>query len=509
MIPYLKPLKNSIWIQASSLIIASSILSVSSIIIIISYLPSKTILAIAVSVLLTVVFAILAGLLISKSSVEATNFLAQVILITIRPNSPLEAPSSQHLSASKDFLLSLANDIYELKSTAKHEEENVNAQLSYYKAVLNNIPIPVIVIDKNQSITYTNPEAISYAQLSEEDIEGRSLYDVLNMSFVSEMTLDAWLDTCKENAVTQSSIWERVRLNLPDKSRKQFDLAAHFSKDSSNGAETILLLFDRTKLYETDDHDLTFVSLAVHELRTPLTIMRGYIEVFEDELADKLNREQKDFMHNMAASAQQLSTFVSNILNVARIEENALVMRLTKEDWDKTLRTACKDMELRAKARGKKLIFKIDKNLPPVAVDRVSIYEVVNNLLDNAVKYMHTDQDIIIRSYEKDGFIETTITDTGIGIPDNLLDHIFDKFYRSHTSKNSVGGTGLGLYLCKSIISAHGGSMWVQSKEGKGSTFGFSLPTYLSVADNIKNEDNGEIIRGAHGWIKNHSLYRD
>jgi signal transduction histidine kinase len=237
--------------------------------------------------------------------------------------------------------------------------------------------------------------------------------------------------------------------------------------------------------------------------------MRGYIEVFEDELVDKLTREQKDFMHNMSASAQQLSAFVSNILNVAKIEENALVMSLKEENWDKTLRTACKDMEIRAKARGKKIVYQIDKDLPTVAVDRVSIYEVVNNLLDNAIKYMHTDQDIIIRSYEKDGVIETTVTDTGIGIPDNLLDHIFDKFYRSHTSKNSVGGTGLGLYLCRSIISAHGGSIWVQSKEGKGSTFGFSLPTYASVADSIKTEDNGEIVRGAHGWIKNHSLYRD
>nr|HPR10689.1 ATP-binding protein [Candidatus Saccharibacteria bacterium] len=124
------------------------------------------------------------------------------------------------------------------------------------------------------------------------------------------------------------------------------------------------------------------------------------------------------------------------------------------------------------------------------------------------IKYTHTKEDIVIKSYLKDDMIETTVTDRGVGIPSSLIGHVFDKFYRAHQSKNSVGGTGLGLYLCKAIVDAHGGTIWVQSKEGQGSTFGFLLPTYASVADQIDDQDNKEIIRGAHGWIKNHSLYR-
>jgi signal transduction histidine kinase len=86
---------------------------------------------------------------------------------------------------------------------------------------------------------------------------------------------------------------------------------------------------------------------------------------------------------------------------------------------------------------------------------------------------------------------------------------LFDKFYRSHRSRDNVGGTGLGLYLSKAIVEAHGGMIWVKSAEGKGSTFGFTLPTYESVAANIENPDNKqEIVRNAHGWIKNHSLIR-
>ncbi|MEI6237642.1 MAG: ATP-binding protein, partial [Candidatus Saccharibacteria bacterium] len=197
------------------------------------------------------------------------------------------------------------------------------------------------------------------------------------------------------------------------------------------------------------------------------------------------------------------------ILNVARIEENALVLKLQEEDWPTTLKAACKDMELRANVHNKRIIFDISNDLPTVATDKVSIYEVMSNLLDNAIKYTHTDGEILIKSYLKDGMIETTVSDKGVGISNSIISHIFDKFYRAHNSKNSVGGTGLGLFLCRAIIGAHGGTIWVKSKEGEGSTFGFSLPIYASVAEQLQNEDNDSIIRGAHGWIKNHSLYRE
>jgi signal transduction histidine kinase len=214
-------------------------------------------------------------------------------------------------------------------------------------------------------------------------------------------------------------------------------------------------------------------------------------------------------MHNMGASAQQLSAFVSNILNVSRVEENALYLRLKEENWPQILKLVCQDMELRAKVHNKHLVYDIAENLPTVAIDKVSIYELMTNLIDNAIKYTHTDEGIVIKTYEKDGMIETTVTDKGVGIPDALIGHIFDKFFRGHNSKNSIGGTGLGLYLCRAIVNAHSGNIWVHSREGEGSTFGFTLPIYANVADQIKNEDNKGIVRGAHGWIKNHSFYRE
>lgn len=508
MVSFLDPLKKSLWTQIALFGLLCASLGIAAWVAAERYIPlDMRFVAIGIAISITLLSLLISNV-IAKNAVNATDFLARAILLVTRQDSQVEVPNPNTLGASKAFLAELAEKVYEFTNISSQQSSQQGSQLSFFKSLANNVPLPILVLNKDQVITFANELATRYIGREADDVLNKPVYDAMNMSFVSDMTLESWIADNADNAVINSEVWERVRITLPDESRKQFDLAAHYSQDDPNGIETILVIFDRTRLYERDDHDLTFVSLAVHELRTPLTIMRGYIEVFDDELGDLLNPEQTAFMHNMGASAQQLTSFVSNILNVARIEENALMLRLKEETWPDILLNACKDMELRAKVHNKQLVYDIAPNLPTAAVDRVSIYEVLANLIDNAIKYTHTDEKITIKSYQKDGMIETTVTDKGVGIAPGLIGHVFDKFYRAHQSKNSVGGTGLGLYLCHAIITAHGGTIWVQSKEGEGSTFGFTLPIYASVADQIKADDNGEIIRGAHGWIKNHSLYR-
>lgn len=508
MVPYLSPLKESIWLRVTLLAFSCGVIGVGLWIVANEYLGTLSIgyLALGVGAIILAISAVI-GKLVASYAISATNFLTRAILLVTRQHQQIEPPNAKNLKiAGKDYIVSLAESIYGLHPDSVNTSANYNP---FYNDLANSIPLPVIVLNGERLIVFANEAALRYINTKKEDIINQPMYDVLNLSFVSESTLDSWLTENETGSVVNSEVWERVRLVLPDETRKQFDLAVHYSNNDTNGLETIMVMFDRTILYERDDHDLTFVSLAVHELRTPLTIMRGYIEVFEDEIGNKLNTEQTDFMHNMAASAQQLTSFVSNILNVARVEENALMLRLKEENWKEVLTGACKDMDLRAKVHNKLLIFDIADNLPTVATDKVSVYEVMNNLIDNAIKYTHTDETIIIKSYEKDGMVETTVSDKGVGIAPGLIAHVFDKFYRAHQSKNSIGGTGLGLYLSRAIISAHGGNIWVKSKEGEGSTFGFTLPIYSTVADQIKADNNGQIIRGAHGWIKNHSLYRE
>lgn len=445
----------------------------------------------------------------ANQSVAATNLLVRALIIGLDDSPDIKRPEPKDIvKPSREYLMKLAERAMDINVAIKATNQAGLSKMQFYQTVANSIAVPIIVVNPKQIITFANEAAIKYLELPTEAVVGQYFYDACNLSFVSGSTLESWLESAKEGANSQNEVWERVRLSLPEGKRKQFDLAAHYRKDNNTDIELAIAFFDRTLHYERDDHDLSFVSLAVHELRTPLTIMRGYIEVFEDELTDKLNSEQTEFMHNMSASAQQLAAFVSSILNVARIEENALYLHLKEEDMKDTIEEACKNMQLRARVHDKNIIVNIDSNLPKVGIDKVSIFEVINNLIDNAIKYTHTKEDITVHTTIKDDMVETTVSDNGIGIASNVIGHVFDKFYRAHQSKNSIGGTGLGLYLSKAIIDAHGGTIWVKSKEDKGSTFGFTVPIYNNIKGQINDSENKEIVRGAHGWIKNHTLYR-
>jgi signal transduction histidine kinase len=212
-------------------------------------------------------------------------------------------------------------------------------------------------------------------------------------------------------------------------------------------------------------------------------------------------------MLKMRASAQQLMAFVNNILNVARVEEDQLELRLQEENWGQLLQSALDNLSLRAEVRGIKLELTVAPDLPTVGVDRLSIYEVINNLIDNAIKYSGTSKVIKVNTaLAKDGLVETTIQDFGEGIPASIMPNLFTKFYRNHRNRSQIGGTGLGLYLSKAIVAAHGGNLWVRSREGQGSTFGFTVLPFEQAKDRGKPGD--DIVRSAHGWIKNHSLYR-
>jgi signal transduction histidine kinase len=211
----------------------------------------------------------------------------------------------------------------------------------------------------------------------------------------------------------------------------------------------------------------------------------------------------------MQSQAEQLMAFVNNILNVARVDDDQLELRLEKGDWASVLKQAIDSISLRAKVRGIALECKIPPDLPPVGIDRISITEVINNVVDNAIKYSGGSKTIDIEVHLKpDGMIETTVQDYGLGISASIMPNLFTKFYRDHRNRAQIGGTGLGLYLSKAIITAHGGNLWVRSTEGKGSVFGFTIPPYDSLSAEKKGAGNSEIVRSAHGWIKNHSLYR-
>ncbi len=468
-------------------------------------------------VLLIMLLTFISTHLILKFSFNPLKKLSDIIVFTGHNNRTGSPPKIENSNVAKDLLTTLAQQVYDLASMSAQGKElgtsdshvAVEQLESSSQGVLDMMSIPVIGLADGQVVTIVNRAACAYLGKESDEIIGKPIYDSAVLSFSGGKTLESWIDDSRKSAAVALFTWEKVRLIDPDgKPLKQFNLSARFTNENPTGTETILAIFDRSDQYKLDDAEVGYVALAVHELRTPMTALRGYIEVLEDELGPTLTPELNTFLRKMKASAQQLTAFVSNILNVARIEENQLVLKLQRQEWKQIVARAMDDLELRAHVYGKELVVDIAEGLPEVGVDRISIHEVLNNLVDNAIKYSGTEKKIIIKStLNSDGFIETSVQDFGIGIPQAVMPDLFQKFYRSYKSRVQISGTGLGLYLCKAIITAHGGNIWVNSKEGEGSVFSFTILPF----DKLKYEQvDGQdaIMREAHGWIKNHNMTR-
>lgn len=421
------------------------------------------------------------------------------------------APNLKRVHLGRELVTTLVGHIYQIASVAEKIEDTSSHKKHdlHTDFVASSLPLPLVVLDKDLNIAFANEALLKYVGRDEPDTTGQNVYLVMDMLFSTPHTFDTWLEEVRKNKITAARTWERVRLNLPDmKDSRLFDLVAYYNKSNSDGYEIILTLFDRTRQYSQDEQAMSFLALAVHELRTPLTLLRGYIDVFEEELSGKLTPELDDYLNKMKATAQQLTGFIGNVLNVSRFENDQLILKLREEPWAPLLQSGINDIILRAKVRGITLKVSIEDNLPPVGADAASIYEVINNLLDNAIKYSKTNSEVVVRSYlTNSGVVETTVQDFGVGIPESALSNLFQKFYRDYRNRTQVGGTGMGLYLSKAIINAHDGNIWVRSKEGQGSTFGFTLNPYSKIEDEKKHDQSG-ITRTAHGWIKNHSMYR-
>jgi signal transduction histidine kinase len=448
----------------------------------------------------------------TKYFVQPTRLIWQAILHLAPDSTDIPAPDLKKIGFGRELVTTLVTHVYQLAHVVDTIERTNNARPTDLRSnfVANNLPLPLIVLDKFENVLFANELMLSYIGRTNEETRGQSFYSVLDISFMGGKTLDVWLQDAKAHKVTAAETWERVKLNPGEgKPARMFDIAAYYNKGNPEGLETMVVFFDRTRQYSQDEQAMSFIALAVHELRTPLTLLRGYIEVFEEELTGKIDEELTGFLRKMKASAQQLTAFTNNILNVSRYENDQLVLKLHEEKLEDIINASANDMKLRAGIQGITLKTNIAAGLPTVGADRTSIYEVINNLLDNAIKYSGSGKEILIAAYlNKEGLVETTVQDHGVGIQDNALPKLFNKFYRNHRNRAQIGGTGMGLYLSKAIIDAHDGELWVNSKEGQGSTFGFSLKPYAQLAAKEKTGDNKDIVRTTHGWIKNHSLYR-
>lgn len=221
-----------------------------------------------------------------------------------------------------------------------------------------------------------------------------------------------------------------------------------------------------------------FVSMASHELRTPITSLIGYLQTLNDEARSKLTEEEKSFLDRSLVSAQEILALVNNILNVSKVERGAFSVTLKPLDWSQVLEQVVSENKILASQKNISLELKLPDNLPKVLADQLRITEVLNNLINNAIVYTKAGGSVEVSTQPQEDQIITSVKDNGQGIPKEVMSHLFTKFFRVQGAldkSSSSSGSGLGLYISKSIIDLHHGKIWASSEEGKGSTFSFSL----------------------------------
>lgn len=228
------------------------------------------------------------------------------------------------------------------------------------------------------------------------------------------------------------------------------------------------------KLDATKDE---FVSMASHQLRTPLTSVKGYISMVLEGDAGKITKMQRQLLGEAFTSSERMVHLISDFLNVSRLQTGKFLIEARQIDLAQVVGQEVESLQTTAKAHNMKLVYRAPSHFPLLYIDEGKIRQVVMNFIDNAIYYSREHTTITVKAYTEAGDIVVTVHDTGIGVPKAEQAHLFTKFFRaSNARKQRPDGTGVGLFLAKKVVMAHGGSMIFESHTGEGSTFGFRLP---------------------------------
>jgi signal transduction histidine kinase len=243
----------------------------------------------------------------------------------------------------------------------------------------------------------------------------------------------------------------------------------------------LIILHDVSREKIAENMKTEFVSLAAHQLRTPLSIIKWSMSMLRDGDFGKINKKQNRIIENTFKGNERLIYLVNDLLDITRIEEGRYLYNVASSDMKEVVRLAIDSYKEEIKNSKIKIDFECPPNMPQMTIDAEKIKLVVQNLIDNAIKYSPEGSRILITLKHDNENIQFKIQDFGMGIPKNQQDKIFTKFFRGdNATKVNTVGTGLGLFLAQNIIEAHGGKIWFESEDDPkgipGAIFYFSLP---------------------------------
>ncbi len=384
---------------------------------------------------------------------------------------------------------------HQLLQQTKHQAAKLRRVIDDLNAIVDNLADGLLVITSAGYIALFNPALVSMFQLSMSDIYDQAISDLFPSNLVElieRIRLGERVDRSTIE-VTLSNNYVGQALATP---------IARFSEDGKdNTYDVVVLIRDVTREREIERMKSEFLSLVSHELRTPLTSVFGFIslikETLEDDLFPKLTIKDSsikqmmqrilDNMDIIDSEMERLMTLINDVLDSARLEEGRINWNLQIVDLSNLIKKAVDVTSTLLRGRPVILTQSIALNLPRVTADPDRVLQVLINLLSNAVKFTLSGS-IVCQVRQEHDYLVTSIIDTGIGISKHNQGQIFERFRQVDAGiGEKPRGSGLGLSICKRIIEYHGGQIWVESLEGQGSTFSFTLPVVPTLRDKVKS----------------------
>lgn len=351
--------------------------------------------------------------------------------------------------------------------------EQLREEKARLEAVIANSPNGVLILDPQRRVVILNRAFSELTGVLPADAKGKPCQEVLKL----ENTMGEHLCMGDDRSPPPTGIWygegDIVR---PGYKRTTVGIT-YFPLFDRNGnlINIIATLNDITRYREAEELKSTFISVISHELKTPVSLIKGYASTLTREDANWDNETIREIGTVIEEESDRLNELINNLLDASRLQAGALTLELDDISLAHVAHTSTERFQTQTQKH--QFVFDFPDELPTVQADQRRIRQVFDNLISNAIKYSPEGGIIRVGGWNDDGRVVCYVADEGIGIPLDEQKSVFERFYRVDSGlRRDTQGVGLGLFLVKAIVQAHGGEVWLESEPGKGSTFYFALP---------------------------------
>lgn len=378
-----------------------------------------------------------------------------------------EKKNNQPFTQEDEVLLSHFAAIASVAIENRRLFELIDQERNQSAAILSSMDEGVIVSDSSGRVLLSNPAAERFCNCRSEEIVGRDASEILPLSSQAV----AQILQAKRNG----QVPKELRVSIADKIFL-VDVSP-ITDQRGHLLGTVRTMKDITELARIDEMKTEFVSIVSHEFRTPLTSIKGYVDLILEGDTGEINETQREFLGIAQVETNRLAALVTDLLDVSRIEAGRIELRMEPLSIGEIINAVITSLQPQATEKAVEVTVHLSEESFQVKGERDRVNRIFLNLLSNAIKYNRQGGQIDVVVSRDNGMVQIDVADTGIGIPSVDIPMLFTKFYKAGTAAAvSTGGTGLGLFIAKSLVELHGGRIWVKSEEEKGSTFSFTLP---------------------------------